>query len=300
MKQPSILPALTAFLAVATLPASVAVAQTAPVNAVSNIVGQYAFYLTGQEQLSGGGTEIVGIGGSVTTDGKGNVTAGILDKNSGSGYSETQTVSGTYQLDSTGKGAFNIVTPAGTIGFTFYASLPLAAGSTRGTVATGAGTILQASGEFGPAYGSFQAFRGNEYVAFKSSGEIGAGTGSYVKSSTFDFVQAPSSPAGTLGGSVTVSGNVVANGVAYTFSGLTGTYTGPFQETNGLVAPGPGRFTMAIPIVPGSSTMAHYAVYHGNFPTGSYFFLSTDPHPASPLEASTGGRTQNYERGSLQ
>ena len=270
------------------------IAQTSPGSAVSSITGQYAFHLVGQERSSSGGMELVGIAGSVATDGNGNITSGVLDKNSASGYLGTHDIHGTYQLDSTGKGAFNVVTPAGTLSFTVYSVLPLIAGETRGTIVSGSGSISQASGEFGPSGSYYSPVNGNEYITFTTIGKTGAGTGSYVTNSTFNLVPAATSTAGTFSGSVTASGTVVSNGKISQSAESIGAYTG---SSSGYPVGGQGRFAITLPVTPGSSKMTHYAVYSGYFPTGTYFFLSTDAHPAAALEVSTSGKTQNYQAG---
>ncbi len=280
-------------------PAAAQAAPAPPSTAVSDIEGQYAFFLSGQESAGAGATELVAIAGSVTTDGAGNITAGVVDKNSGSGVIQTQAVHGTYQLDSTGKGSFTITTPQGNFGFTFYTTLPLVLGSVQGTIVAGAGPLLHVSGELGPAdryfspQGNPTAQGSQQTFAFTEVGESVGGTNPFSGSGTLNFtaptVQAP----GTIAGTVAASGLLVSNGTTTSFSALNGTFTGPIiPDSNGYPTRGTGRFTMAIPASPGSSTMENYVGYSGAFLTGTLFFLSVDPHPASTFTVSTSVRSQ--------
>jgi len=198
----------------ASILASLAVAQTAPGDAVSSLQGHYSFFLHGQESSLRGGVQLVALAGSILTDGTGKITSGVLDKNSASGLIQTQSVSGTYQLDSTGKGSISLVTPQGNYGFTFYA-LNLTQGTyIRAAIVAYSGSVLEVTGEFGPSssIGDNTTTFGTTF-GFTEAGEVGVGTNLFLESGTLNFVPAANLPAGTLGGTVTENGVRISDGM---------------------------------------------------------------------------------------
>ena len=85
----------------------------------SRLNGNYVFSLSGYSQ---GG--LVLQAGSFTSDGKGNITNGLMDSNSASGVQTKLAFTGTYSLDATDLGPMTLVIPAlGT--FTYQLAVPV-------------------------------------------------------------------------------------------------------------------------------------------------------------------------------
>ena len=221
-----------------------------------SLIGQYSFQVSGKtaEQTS---SRLVAAAGSFTADGKGNITAGVIDIHSPAGIVTGQSVTGTYQVNAYGIGVVNLATSLGTLQFTL-ASQPLTASVTQtesasggsgafgvtfpivegGTIATTAGGLASASGTFVqagvpdielPGFG-FQlpyaqrnqpaTLDGSFYVNLAGQAESGA---ALTGAARFRFAAA-----GTVTADVTTAGN----GTLTSLPGWTGTYT-PFDPTTG-------------------------------------------------------------------
>jgi putative Ig domain-containing protein len=96
---------------------SVTTTQALSISVVSNttasdseLSGHYAFLFNGFDDATG---SQVAVAGSFTTDGKGNITAGIEDENGPHGSALTVPLTGTYNIGSDNRGAFTITTANG-------------------------------------------------------------------------------------------------------------------------------------------------------------------------------------------
>ena len=230
------------------------------------LLGQYTFYLTGQEKTSQGGLEAAAMAGVFNADGQGHITSGMLDKNSGTGYLQAKNVTGTYQFDSTGKGSATLNSSAGSYTFAFYSEIPLPTPNLEADLVSTAGTLLNATGRLG---GTDPFFQPSTYT-FTLGGEPSLASSPLFGAGTLTFGQ----------DTVTAQYQQVVNGTATNVTGLTGTYTAPDPVSQ--------RFTFSL-AAPGSAS-SHFVVYQGGFNTGILFFLSTDPHSSSPLLIGTNVR----------
>ncbi len=230
------------------------------------LLGQYAFYLTGQEKTLQGGMESAAMAGVFNADGQGHITSGMLDKNSGAGYVQAKDITGTYQLDISGKGYATLNSSAGSYTFAFYSEIPLPTPNLEANVVSTAGTLLNAIGRIGITDPFFQP----STYTFTLGGEQSPATSPLFGAGTLTFGQS----------TVTVQYQQIVNGAATNVTGLTGTYTPP--------DPASQRFTFSL-AAPGG-TSSHFVVYQGGFSTGILFFLSTDPHSSSPLLIGTNVR----------
>lgn len=85
-------------------------------NTVSALQDQYAFLV--KDQSTGKGAPKGGAAaGSFTADGKGNITAGVMDVNSATGTFQALPVTGSYTLNATGQGIITLNTSQGTVSF---------------------------------------------------------------------------------------------------------------------------------------------------------------------------------------
>ena len=85
--------------------------------------GQYTFQLSGTQ--NGSNVLPVLALGSITTDGQGNVTGGVLDVNSPGTVLQALPVKGTYHFDTDGSGLFDLTTSQGAFRLSFSAPFPL-------------------------------------------------------------------------------------------------------------------------------------------------------------------------------
>ena len=213
-----------------------------------SLFGQYFFQVSGKT-AGQAPSSLVAAAGSFTADGKGNITAGIVDVNSPAGIVAGQSVTGTYQVNAFGIGVVYLATSLGTLQLTL-ASAPLTASVTQresasgaggelnvtfpivtgGTVATTAGGLASASGTFIQVgipliSSSFQMPYG------QSAGPATLDTGFYA-----NFSGQQNSAAAhfqfTASGTVTADVTIAGDGTLTSHPGLTGTYT-PFDTTTG-------------------------------------------------------------------
>ncbi len=243
----------------------------APVPTYPNTLsGQYTFYITGQEQIPLGGSGLEAIAGSFTADGQGHITAGELDKNSGSGLVHLSTLIGVYNINATtGKGAVTLQLPTGPLSMVFYAQnsqqLPGISYSTvDATIAAAGGSLLGGSGRLANQTSIGYNSADTDTFTFSLSGETQAGgVVSGVTSLSFqnDSTQ------------VTGQAELIENGAASLYSDITGTATVPDQA---------GRVAVALSGL--GNGAAKFALYGGG---SSTVFLSLDPLSSAPLLVGT-------------
>ena len=245
-----------------------AFSQTQNENAL--ISGQYTFYLTGQEaSSSSSATALVGIAGSFHADGQGHITSGVLDKNSASGAVLGQSITGTYQLDSTGKGSVTLSGPTGSAGFSFYSPLAVSSSNQTFTIVAGTGTLQSASGRLNSSF-AITPYNGQGPIPLNLATQAAPGQTEDFGSALLTF--SPASP-----GQVTAQGTETVHDAApQSFSASGGAYTAPDTAT--------GRFTMTLNgLGAGSSSPQNYVAYQSGQSIFQFFFLSTDPVPTYPL-----------------
>src|SRR6476646_1868648 len=92
--------------------------QTGPFSNAS-VSGPFAFTIAGADLLNGAP---FAAGGVLTSDGAGNITAGIEDFNDAGVITTNATFTGTYALAATGRGTLTLTTTAGTFSFVMYPS----------------------------------------------------------------------------------------------------------------------------------------------------------------------------------
>jgi hypothetical protein len=92
--------------------------QTGPFNNAS-VSGPFAFTIAGADLLNGAP---FAAGGVLTSNGAGNITAGIEDFNDAGVITTNATFTGTYALAATGRGTLTLTTTAGTFNFVMYPS----------------------------------------------------------------------------------------------------------------------------------------------------------------------------------
>ena len=92
--------------------------QTGPFNSAS-VSGHFAFTVAGADLLNGAP---FAAGGVLTSDGAGNITAGIEDLNDAGAITTNAGFTGSYSLAATGRGTLTLSTTAGTFNFVMYPS----------------------------------------------------------------------------------------------------------------------------------------------------------------------------------
>ena len=251
-------------LGAALLPAAGAQAQSS----LASLSGQYAFYLTGQEQRPSDGLGLEAIAGSFNADGHGHITSGVLDQNSSSGLVQVSSLTGAYTLDATtGKGTVTLQLPTGPLNVVFYTQLPLPAPNSYyapidAAIVAAGGSLLGGSGRLANAIGgSYPAG-----ATFSLNGENASGGGAVSGLASLKLINKNGTE------QVTGQAELIDNGKTSYDPGVTGT-ADPVDAT--------GRFTVSLAGM-GSGT-AHYAAYQGDFRNGSTIFLSLDPHGSAPL-----------------
>ena len=256
-------------LGAALVPLSSAHAQSGT-NAVN---GQYAFYLSGQEKLPSGGSELEVIAGSFHADGQGHITSGVLDKNSGTGLVQVSKLSGVYNVDSTtGKGTVTLQLPTGPLSFVFYTQPPLQTpvnnyAPIRAAIVAAGGPLQSGTGRLADTFGGYYP----ETAIFSLSGENTPGASAISGIASLNITGSAEQ--------VTGQAELIENGSASFYPGITGTASGVDAT---------GRFTVTLTGM-GSHAAAHYAVYQGAFSNGDKVFLSLDPHGTAPLLLGTNG-----------
>jgi hypothetical protein len=210
----------------------------------SLLKGQYAFVLAGQGSL--------GMVGSVTLDGNGNITAGEADASANGFYSTISAITGTYTLDSTGHGNIAMIlstsccgpTLAQTHGITATSSSHLVIAEEdqfNGLTVGGIGSLdLQTAG---PGFSASQVAGGYSFTlaGYSHANSANASWGGIF---TADGVSA-------LSGGVFDENS--GGGTGYTSVPFAGTFTPPDSMGRGTLTVG------ATPDTPGSSTQ--YAYY---------------------------------------
>lgn len=273
----------SAFLLLGAVLVPLASAQAQTTNPSAVLSGKYAFYLSGQEKLPTGGTDLEGIAGTFSADGQGNITAGQLDKNSGTGLVQTSTLKGTYTNDgAAGKVTVTLQLPMGPLSFAFY---------TRGVSPVSNVAIIAGGASFQSASGRLattqdfllgNALLGGGAVTFTLDGETAAIAGALKGILSLNFAS-DLAPSGNYLTQQPVAGlaEVVQNGTASFYTNI-----------NGIVPNVPGAFgaTRSTVTLTGlSSGSSNFAAYVGNFGTGNVVLLSLDPHGAAPLLIGTNG-----------
>ena len=220
--------------------------------------GQYVFQLSGQAAGGQAGSKVVAGAGSFTADGKGNVTAGVIDINSPAGSFAGVPVTGTYQLNAYGLGTVNLVSSQGIFQFSLdgpqlFPSVSEEYGSvlpntvpevntlsnavlttTAEGLASASGTLVQIDAPAPASYNcspqpagclspsGVHATLNNGFFA-ELTGDLPFTGVPFSSSAQFVF-----SPKGTL----TSSAAIAANSAFSRYAGWTGTYT-PFDATTG-------------------------------------------------------------------
>ncbi len=222
-----------------------------------SLIGQYSFQLSGKTNAGGVATPgIVAAAGSFTADGKGNITAGIVDLNSPAGIVAGEAVTGTYRINAYGIGEMSLVTSQGTLqltvasallnasvtefeegepSFMFHVSFPVVSG---GSITTTAGGLASASGTFVQAL--IPAIAGEPYGYQIPNAQLTQPT--TLNANFFASLAGQQSGGTSLGGAarfqfatagtVTADVTIAANGTLVDLPGWTGTYT-PFDATTG-------------------------------------------------------------------
>ncbi len=250
-------------------------------NPLATFAGDYAFLFKGQTIAAPGAVSGVGAAGAFTADGNGNITSGTLDVNTAVGINlQNAAVTGTYQLDATGKGSLQLVTPQGPLGFNFFVPPNVPGFIVRNATLVPAGGFT-GTGEISQAGNFF-----NQGVVFYGSDPYS----NIPLDTSAGFSEESTSGGGFLPGAGLLAFNIdlIAVGIGQAipgssdiFTGVTGTYSSYTTE----------RFTMTLSAPGQSSTMpTHYAVYQGsvgafgvNGASSVLYFLSLDPHSAANL-----------------
>ncbi len=248
---------------------------------VSALQGQYAFQVTtpsiGNSNVLSASAAI----GSFTADGKGNITAGVIDVNNADNTFTALPVTGTYQLDMTGKGSIALRSSQGIASFTLFVPVPQTTSnvasatvvSSLGGLITGSGKLTSQSGTiqspapvnpgFGPSLNGIYQFTGD--------GEFFPQTFSLAAAGQFTF---------NAQGGLTSAGKLLVHGVPLDYSGVGGTYTSIDATT--------GRATMTLSI--SGQPASPYAIYE--LSEQSFYFMSLSPHAAGFLLEGTGKLNQ--------
>ncbi len=225
-----------------------------------SLIGQYSFQLSGKTNAGGQAESgIVAAAGSFTADGKGNITAGVIDINSPAGIVAGEAITGTYQINAFGVGEVSLHTSQGTLqltvasaplnasvtqyeegegNFMFHVSFPVVSG---GTIATTAGGLASASGTFVQALIPAIAAEDYDPYGFQLPGaQLTQPT--TLNANFFASLAGQQSGGTSLGGAarfqfatvgtVTADVTIAANGTLVGLPGWTGTYT-PFDATTG-------------------------------------------------------------------
>lgn len=248
-------------------------------NTVSALQGQYAFFVTHASPGNGSAPSAGAATGSFTADGTGNITAGVVDINTGSTAFQNLPVTGTYQLNAQGQGVISLATSQGSIQFavsvpvrqtiTHVESANLAA--TAGGLVSGGGSLVSQSGliqNLAPVNPGFAPTLNNSYAA-TLTGEASPQPAAVGGAAQFAF---------TPGGSVTASAHFTVNGGGVDLNGLEGTYS-PVDGTT-------GRTVLQFSGQPAMS----YAVYETSQQT--FYFVSLAPHSSNALLAGTATATE--------
>ena len=215
--------------------------------------GNYVFSFSGYSQ-----GKLVLQAGSFTSDGRGNITNGLMDSNSAAGVQTKLPFTGTYSLDTTNTGPMTLVIPAlGT--FSYQLAVP-ASGTIRfiqnGTAGfQGTGVIRPVSTATKITVSSLAAF----WVFGSSGADVAANR--FASAGTF---QSDSAGAWTSGVEDTNDNGVVASSVAF---------TGSFVA----IDPVTGRGTATLTVTGGAAT--NYSFYPVS--TSELIMVSTDPVSSS-------------------
>ena len=260
---------------------------------LSALQGQYVFHLSGAAGAPPGQPAYTL--GSVTADGEGNITAGIVDVNSPAAVLQALPITGTYQYNASGVGTITLNSAQGTLRFSLLtppslsttatsilyglnspAPLPPSAYLSGASLVASAGGLIAGNGTIQqvmtPAYsypteeieptlnGSFRTvFSGG---ALNASGQATSLAG--ASQFTFPVSYTAVNP-------VTSLGTLAASGTTFDYSSLAGTYA-RFDTTT-------GRTTMTLPVAAGAppEPFALYQFNNGN----SFYFLSLTPCQAA-------------------
>ncbi len=258
--------------------------------------GQYAFQLAGAAYNVPGGASLAL--GSLTADGKGNITAGVIDSNTPGAVLQGLPVTGTYQLNASGTGNIYLTSSQGNYQFSLlspntlstsltpiitgipYPPYPTSTYLPGATLTATAGQVLSAGGtlqQILPPNASFSnvyilpTLNATFHATFQGVAEQPKGLVPLSGASQFVFDSS---------GNVTSRGTTAANAITFDYPGLTGTYT-PFDSTT-------GRATMTLPsAVPGGAPAESFALYQLN-DGASFFFISLMPQQQTGAIAGRG------------
>ncbi len=268
-------------------------------SAPAALQGQYAVQLSGQASNFESGPHAIAAAGSITADGKGNITAGILDLNTPAGVEAGVPVTGTYQFSAYGNGTINLATAQGTLQLAVqgiplfgptlvqimtgldYAN-PASTFLNQGVVATTAGGLASVTGTLlqtdypqansGYSGGTPVLPMLNGTFPASLTGEQSSTNVALAGALQFQF---------TSSGTVTSRGTIAGDATTFDFSGLTGKYT-QFDPTTGRTT-----FTLTNPTQPSAAPQSYaaYQVAGGN----AFFFVSTSPRADVGLLAGKAG-----------
>lgn len=144
-----------------------AFSQNAP-SSNASVSGPFAFTIAGADLLNG---TPFAAGGVLTSDGAGNISAGVEDFNDGGSISTAVPFTGTYTMASTGRGTLTLNTAAGTFTFAIYpSSSGVLALETDNRFLTTGNALQQQTTPF--SAGSLQGTYGMNFTAAASGSEL--------------------------------------------------------------------------------------------------------------------------------
>jgi hypothetical protein len=239
------------------------------------LAGNYSFLFQGQTNGAQGKPNGVAAAGTFSADGRGNISSATADLNDAVGVVVLAgpEYSGTYQIDATGKGTILLNTSPVPLSFNFFVPDQPGVIINNGSIAP-VNSGLTGSGEFSVAGNVFEtatdsAFDDPVGASVEFAAEISPGAGFTVGAGLLTFDR-------HLAQEILTSTGQVTTGLPDGFTGNTGQFN--FQSQDGT-----DTLLFSVPGQP-STAPANYAVYEGSKPSGGvFYFLSTDPHPATNL-----------------
>lgn len=225
---------------------------TLTVTAANNgeLNGQYAFVVGGFD-----GSGYANSAGSITADGNGNITSGVVDNNNSSGVATSLAVTGTYSIGSDNRGTMTITTSAGT------STMAFVVGGISSGVATKGHVI-----NYDPNSWVTGQFKKQDPTAFTASGVNGNFAMGAVGGDSLGQRFA-------IAGRMTLSSGTISNGIgdddtAGTLQSsilISGSYTTPDTR---------GRSTANLTFN-GAATPVHQAIYVVS--ASEFYIVSLDP-----------------------
>ena len=276
----------------------------------STFKGPYAFFFKGETVAPPGTASGLAAAGAFVADGNGGTTVGTLDLNTAVGINlQAAPITGTYQLDATGRGTLVLTTSLGPLNFNFY--VPPAKPGTAIAHAvlvptgffTGTGEVSQQEDFFSKAFHNpTDPFNPLDMPPFDTSigfsEESTSGGGFLPGASLLEFTPPTSqmfvsgADSRLLGAAVRGYGQPI-QGSPDPLTTATGIVTGTIGNPPAPNPP-PGElyeaFAERLSITfstPGqaSTTPTHYAAYEGTDPSGFpvIYLLSLDSHASTDL-----------------